>query len=220
MPTAEGTRSRTAQLGPLRSALLVGSVIAVAAAGSAGCAGSTSAGSNGSLASPTLTPAPPPAARDTGATAPVSVAAQSSVQGLGDRVFALAAHNRARLGQLLVTPSSVPGLTCVAIYSNAGEALAARTQDADMSQLPVPGTPTALISACKRGDTIVQIAADSVTNAHHDTVVLDDPPVITLGHGNANGSDLRTTHHVTQQALLSNADTALQHLEQLLGLST
>src|SRR6202044_599107 len=98
MSTADGTRSRTAQPGPLRSALLIGSVIAMAGAGSAGCAGSPSAGSNGSQASATLTPSPAPAAQGTGTTAPVAVAAQSLMQGLGDQVFALAADNRARLG--------------------------------------------------------------------------------------------------------------------------
>jgi hypothetical protein len=43
-------------------------------------------------------------------------------------------------------------------------------------------------------------------------------PLTTLAHENADGSDLRTTHHAPQARMVGAAFAALAHLEQLLHL--
>jgi hypothetical protein len=143
------------------------------------------------------------------------------MQEFGEQVFSLVADNRARLKLLLVMPSATAGEKCVSVYSDRGDAIAAQTQDSDVGQIPPPGTPKAMVSACERGSTITQIATDNVVDMHHDTAVLDaqyPAALTTLGLENADGSDMRTTHNVSQQILLHDATAALEHLEDLVGL--
>ena len=197
--------------------------------GVAGCGGSASAGSkapveSGQTAAPTSS-APgssAPGSKEATASAPPSASAgTASMQEFGEQVFSLVADNRARLKLLLVMPSATAGEKCVSVYSDRGDAIAAQTQDSDVGQIPPPGTPKAMVSACERGSTITQIATDNVVDMHHDTAVLDaqyPAALTTLGLENADGSDMRTTHNVSQQILLHDATAALEHLEDLVGL--
>ena len=142
---------------------------------------------------------------------------------LGDQVFALVAANRARLSRLIVTPPEVRGETCIAVYSNQGYAIAAQTQDANMSEIPPLDTPVALVSACERGTAIVQIASSNTVNAQNSTSFIDaiwpDPPLFTLITGDAGGSDATSTHDAPQQTMVDAAFTALEHWEALLGIT-
>ena len=144
------------------------------------------------------------------------------MQAFGEQVFALAAANRARLNGLIVTPFEVPGETCTAVYSNHGYAIAAETQDANMSEIPPVDTPVALVSACERGTTIVQIASDNTVDAQSDTAVIDalwPDPLFSIVTGDADGSDTTSTHDASQQTMVDDAFVALDHLEGLLGIS-
>jgi hypothetical protein len=193
--------------------------------GIAGCGGSSSSGPKAraestNAAAPT---SPATGTKEATTSAPPSAnAGAASMQAFGEQVFSLAAANRARLKVLMLAPPSDAGLKCVSVYSDRGDAVAAQTQDADVSQIPPPGTPKAMVSACKHAGAITQIVTDNVVDMHHDTAVLDARypiAITTLGLENADGSDLRTTHNVSQQTLLSDATAALEHLETLLGLN-
>lgn len=145
------------------------------------------------------------------------------MQAFGGQVFALAAANRARLKGLIVTPPGIPGETCTAVYSNRGYAIAAETQDANMSEIPPVDTPVAVVSACERGTTIVAIGSSNTIDAQDSTTVDDSlwpaPPVFTLITGDADGSDATSTHDASQQTMVDAASAALDHLEALLGIS-
>ena len=144
------------------------------------------------------------------------------MQAFGEQVFALVAANRVRLNGLIVTPSEVSGETCTSVYSNQGMAIAARTQDANMSEIPPVGTPVALVSACERGTTIVQIAADNTLDAQNETAVIDalwPDPLFSVVTGNADGTDSSSTHTASQQTMVGDSFAALDHLEALLGIS-
>jgi hypothetical protein len=144
------------------------------------------------------------------------------MQTFGQQVFALAAANRARLSGLIVKPSAVPGETCISVYSNRGYAIAAETQDANMSEIPPVNTPVAFVSACERGTTIVAIGSSNTVDAQNSTGVIDTlwpDPLFTLVTGNADGSDTTSTHDASQQTMVDAAVAALDHLEGLLGIS-
>lgn len=144
------------------------------------------------------------------------------MQAFGKQVFALAAANRARLNGLIVTPAEVSGETCVAVYSNKGYAIAAETQDANMSEIPSLDTPVSVVSACERGTTIVQIGSSNTIDAQSNTAVIDalwPDPLFSLVTGAADGSDTTSTHDASQQTMVAAAFTALNHLEGLLGIS-
>lgn len=143
------------------------------------------------------------------------------MQAFGKQVFALAAANRARLSGLLVTPSEVAGETCIAVYSNKGYAIAAATQDANMSEIPPADTPVALVSACERGTAIVQITSSNTVDAQSSTSVIDalwPNRLFSLVRGDADGSDATSTHDASQQTMVDAAFAALDHLERLLGI--
>ena len=222
--------------------LLVRTLVALAAVtavGVVGCGGSpwagsaaqhaASAGTVGARASATAASAAstttPPTSANTGAVATPPAAATgggASMQAFGEQVFALAAANRARLNGLIVMPSAVPGETCIAVYSNQGYAIAAETQDANMSEIPPVDTPVALVSACERGTTIVQIASDNTVDAQSDSAVIDalwPDPLFSIVTGDADGSDTTSTHDASQQTMVDDAFVALDHLEGLLGIS-
>lgn len=197
---------------------------AVTAAGIAGCGGARQATAAGGTPTATALAAPATAASGRAATAtppaPASPASSpASLQAFGKQVFSFAQDNTARLKSLTVIPASVAGTRCVSVYSNRGYAIAAKTQDADMRQVPPAGTPTAMVSACERHNIVTQIATDNV-DAKDETAVLDaqyPTALTTLGHANPDGSDLRTTHHASQAQLLTAAAAAFSHLESLLG---
>ena len=213
---------------------------AITAVGVVGCGSSPSADSaaqhaasastvgaraSAAAASTALTSTAPSASASTGAVATPAAAAtggDASIQSFGEQVFALAATNRARLNKLIVTPSEVSGETCIAVYSNQGYAIAAKTQDANMSEIPPVNTPVALVSACERGTTIVQIATSNTVDAQSSTSVIDalwPDPLFSLVTGDADGSNTTSTHVASQQTMVNAAFTALDHLEGLLGIS-
>jgi hypothetical protein len=210
----------------------------VAAAGVVGCSGPSLANPAGSsTASPhsaapvstapapgTSTPvSPAPGSRESAASQSATAVGGGSMQAFGQQVFALVAANRVRLNGLIVTPSSeVSGETCTSVYSNQGMAIAAQTQDANMSKVPPVGTPVALVSACERGTTIVQIATDNTIDAQNETAVIDalwPDPVFSIVTGNADGTDSSSTHTASQQTMVGDGFAALDHLEALLGVS-
>jgi hypothetical protein len=223
-----------------RRGLLVRAPVALAvlaAAGVVGCSGAPLANPAGSsTASPhsaapgptalgpgTSTPvSPAPGGRESAASQPAAAVGDGSMQAFGEQVFALVAANRVRLNGLIVTPSEVSGETCTSVYSNQGMAIAAQTQDANMSKVPPVGTPVALVSACERGTTIVQIAADNTIDAQNETAVIDalwPDPLFSIVTGNADGTDSSSTHTASQQTMVGDSFAALDHLETLLGIS-
>jgi hypothetical protein len=198
-------------------------LVALALAAVAGCS-SPSAGPEASHTAGAKPTATASQAAGTGAAAVSSSAPAdpASIQEFGEQVFSLAADNSARLKLLTVIPPSLAGLKCISVYSNRGDAIAAETQESDVSQEPPLGTPTAMVAACEHGTTITQISTDNVIDMQEDTAVYDvqyPSAITTLGKENADGSDLRTTHDVPQATLLLDAAAALRHLEGLIGVS-
>jgi hypothetical protein len=213
---------------PVRASM---TLAVVAAAGVVGCSGPPLANPAGRSTAPphssastpgTSTPVSPGSnGTETAASQPTTAVGGGSMQAFGEQVFALVAANRVRLNGLIVTPSEVSGETCTSVYSNQGLAIAAKTQNADMSEIPPAGTPVALVSACEHGTTIAQIATDNTIDAHNETAVIDalwPDPLFSIVTGNADGTDSTSTHTASQRTMVNDAFTALDHLETLLGI--